>query len=162
MTQQPACIEEYAAAGAYSRSIVSLTVPSFDALPREIVLPSPHFVCLLCSDARGVPDRMIIDAATTLLDRGLVYLCAWGPDCERVRNLFETAALVWNSRVAVLTVHFYDDLDDVFGYFLDVAYPAMAYTASCQTGLVLSIGTLDWTEYIRQRLTIACSTVTKA
>ncbi len=105
MTQQ-LCIE-YPPAGTYGRRLMSMTVPAFSALPDKITLPSPHFVCLLCSDARGVPDRTIIDAATTLLDHGLVYLCAWGPDSERVRTLFEAAALVWNSRVAVLTVHMF-------------------------------------------------------
>lgn len=143
---------EYPPAGMYSRRLVSLTIPEFSALPDQLTLPSPHFVCLLCSDARGVPSRTIIDAATALLDRGLVYLCAWGPDSERVRNLFETAALVWNSHVAVLTVHLYEDLDDAVEYFLDIAFPAMDYAATCQTGLALNIGMPDVANQINRRL----------
>lgn len=146
---------EYAAAGRCDRQIVSVEVPSFDILSSEIAdvaLPSPHFVGLVCSDARGVSDRAIIDTATALLDQGLVYLCTWGPDCNRVRNLFESTALVWNPRVVLLAVHFYEALDDAVDYVLNVASPSMHYTETCQTSLIVTVGSAAWSKHIRQQL----------
>jgi len=148
---------EYPPMGTYGRRLVSMTVPAFNALPDEIVLPSPHFVCLLCADARGVSGETIIDAATALLDQGLVYLCAWGPDSERVRHLFESAALVWNSHVAVLTVHLYETLDDALDYVLDIAYPATEYAPTCQTGVILNVGNASWADLIQKRLNAGSS-----
>jgi len=143
---------EYSEVGSHNRQIVSLAIPEFGALPRDIALPSPHFVCLLCSDARGVSDRTIIDAASVLLEQGLVYLCTWGPGCNRVRNLFESAALVWDSKVALLTVHFYEDLDDAMDYVLNVASPSMEYLDTCRTGLIVTVGADDWDRRIEQHL----------
>jgi hypothetical protein len=148
---QDACVD-YSEVGSRNRQIVSLSIPEFDALPREIALPSPHFVCLLCCDARGVSDRAIIDTASALLDQGLVYLCTWGPGCNRVRNLFESAALVWDPKVALLTVHFYEGLDDALDYFLNVASPSMEYLGTCGTGLVVTVGANDWDRRVDQHL----------
>lgn len=64
----------------------------------------------------------------------------------------ETAAMVWNSQVAVLSVHLYDGLDDALDYFLNVASPAVNYVATCQSGLVLNVGANPWTKVLYERL----------
>ena len=143
---------EYPAIGLYGRQVRMLTIPAFDTPIGENVLPNSHFVCLLCSDARGVSDRTIIDTATHLLGHGLVYLCTWGPNSTRIRHLFEAAALVWNSHVAVLTVDLHESLDDALDYFLDVASPAIDYAPTCQAGLILNVGMTNWAKHIHQRL----------
>jgi hypothetical protein len=143
---------EYLGPGPYSKQLFSLWLPGLEMVPPDIKLPSPHFVCLLCCNARGIPDRTIIRAASLLLRNGLVYLCAWGPDCERVRHLFEAAALVWNSEMALLTIHLYDSLDEAVEYFLDIARPALAYEQTCHTGLTISVADYRWAAQIQQRL----------
>ncbi len=146
----------YPAMGMSARQIVALTLPTFDDVPRKLALPSPHFVCLLCCDARDVSDRAVMDAAAVLLEQGLVYLCIWGPDCNRVRYLFDTAALIRHSRVSVRSVHLYDDLDIALNYALNVASPTIEYAETCQSSLVLTIGRIDWDQHIHQYLDEMC------
>jgi hypothetical protein len=58
-----------------------------------VVLPSAHTVLLIAADARGVPADMIRRAAEHLLQSGLTFVCVWGPDCERVHDIFDQAYL---------------------------------------------------------------------
>jgi hypothetical protein len=143
---------EYIRPGSYNRQLFSLALPNLEMPPTDIKLPGPHFVCLLCCNARGITDKTILSAANMLLRNGLVYLCAWGPDCERVRQLFETAALVWNSGMVVLTTHLDDSLDEAVVYFRDIAHPALAYEQTCRTGLAISVADHEWAVQIQQRL----------
>jgi hypothetical protein len=47
------------------------------------------FVLLLATDATKLSDEQILRAAEQIIPAGLTYLCAWGPDCERVHDLFD-------------------------------------------------------------------------
>ncbi len=142
----------YPPAGAYSRALYTLALPDLATRPATLALPGPHFVSLLCCDARDVPDSQILNAARWLLESGLVYLCTWGPGAERVRHLCDTAALAWNSDAVVLTTHFDGPLDEALGYFLDVAFPASAYAQTCRAGLAITVANEGWAAHIEQSL----------
>jgi len=42
-------------------------------------------------DARAIGNEQIWQAAESLISKGLVYLCAWGPECERGHDCFDDA-----------------------------------------------------------------------
>ncbi len=118
--------------------LCSVSVPSLDDLrlgPGS--LPSPHFSCLLVCDARSWSDEIILAAADHLLDRGLAYFCAWGPDCERVHDLVDDAILRSevdgpnylhgdDERYPVLTTwHSEETLDEALWYLLQRSSQAL-------------------------------------
>ena len=63
-------------------------VGSYDELS-SITPPSRHSVILLAGDADGISTDIITQAADHLLASGLAYICTWGPDCERVHDIFD-------------------------------------------------------------------------
>src|SRR5258708_9487437 len=56
-----------------------------------------NFGLFIAINAHDVTDDSILQGAKKLLSQGLVCLCMWGPDCERVHNLFDVAAREINS-----------------------------------------------------------------
>jgi hypothetical protein len=56
---------------------------------------SKHFGLLLVMDAVSLPDAALFQAAKDLISKGLVYLCAWGPDCERVHDRVRSAMVLF-------------------------------------------------------------------
>jgi hypothetical protein len=63
-------------------------VTDFAAL-EHIVLPSAHTVLFIAADARDVHTDTIARVAARLLASGLIWVCVWGPDCERVHDIFD-------------------------------------------------------------------------
>jgi hypothetical protein len=63
-------------------------VNRYDEL-RSITPPSKRTVILLAGDAESISTDIIAQGADHLLDSGLAYICTWGPDCERVHDIFD-------------------------------------------------------------------------
>jgi hypothetical protein len=60
--------------------------------------PGPQCITLPGSvwspDASSLSAEVIGEAAAQLLEAGLMYLCAWGPDCERVHDIFDEMEVI--------------------------------------------------------------------
>jgi hypothetical protein len=52
------------------------------------------FCLLLAINASGISNEFIFQTAEKLIEMGIVYLCAWGPDCERVHDDFAEAKIL--------------------------------------------------------------------
>lgn len=109
------------------RHLFTWSLPTLSAVRLAAdTLPSPHFACLLASDARGAPDTLLLALADHLLERGLAYFCAWGPDCERVHDLVDQAAMLREVRKGqdypiITTWHADEPLDEALWFLLNVA-----------------------------------------
>jgi hypothetical protein len=59
----------------------------------ELLANFPHveapYVCVFACDAIDVPAQVIGRVMEELLNRGCHYILCWGPDCERVHDIFE-------------------------------------------------------------------------
>src|SRR5215510_49646 len=74
----------------YPPKTVSLcVVDSLADIPALIQTSNAHFVLFLALDGSGVETESIYSTAELLLDRGMVYVCVWGPDCERVHDAID-------------------------------------------------------------------------
>jgi hypothetical protein len=85
---------------------------------------SQYFGLLIAFDARGVKWKAIEIVAEKLIGKGLVYLCAWGPDCERVHDAFDDASVELNAEptdddVIVTTWHSKEGLTEAL-WFLSI------------------------------------------
>lgn len=139
----------------FSRDLFLTSLRSWDDWPGQLQLPSQHFCLLVVGDARGVSDEPLGRFAIIVLDRGCVYVCAWGPDCERVEASFDRE---WAHRASatdppvVLTVSHPDEaLDEALDFITEVAWPNDAFAATCRSGLVVVVGNPDWAGWIRRR-----------
>src|SRR5581483_5372252 len=78
--------------------------------------------------ARNLPADTISNIAKVMYERGLCYLCAWGPDCERVHDIFDEMALWMNISAmkmghAVTTWHVDEPIEDAVCFFIFCAIP---------------------------------------
>ena len=97
------------------------------AVLEGLALSSPHTVLFIAADARGVDHEVIARAADHLLKHGLVSVCVWGPDCERVHDIFDEVYIgdgsIEPSFVLMSTWHDNGSLEDAYEFFALNAMP---------------------------------------
>lgn len=137
------------------RNLYALDLANPEDFPEELQLWSIRFICLMAWDARGVSDEAIRRIAARLLDEGAVYLCCWGPDCERVHDLVDAVDIARNPScepVVMTTWHAREPLSDAIWFALNCAYPDVGYEEGCRSVLAISIGNVAWSAEIRAAL----------
>lgn len=89
-----------------------------------------------------------------LLDRGICYLCVWGPDCERVHDLFDAERLPKEpeGRVVMTTWHSEDPLQEAIWFFANCTVPDEAFAPDCTDWVAISVRNATWGQEIRSAL----------
>jgi hypothetical protein len=145
-----------------AKTIYLITCSSISDVSNQIGTVSKYFGLLLAIDARGLDVSPIFDVATQLLSRGLVYLCAWGPDCERVHDIFDEAIVgrelegtapseVFDGTV-MTTWHSNESLEEALWFFVHSAFPAEAYASECRDWVIATIGNPEWGSEVRRSI----------
>ena len=123
--------------------------------PRELDEPGAHFVVFLALDARGVPDEAVARLADALIRQGAAYVCTWGPDCERVHDLFDAAIgkrFPGEEEARVMTTwHADDDLDQALWFALFSACPDDPFVETCGSLLAIVVANDACAEHLRRR-----------
>jgi hypothetical protein len=109
----------------------------------------------LAMDGRAEATKDLAGLAAQLIKQGLVYLCAWGPDCERVHDIFDEEEVgleietETGNEYAVMTVwHDKESLDDALWFFLNSTEPDERYADRCGHAFVVSVGNKEWTNHL--------------
>ena len=87
--------------------------------------------------------------------KGLVYLVAWGPDCERVHNLFDTIDAEENPEtdtVIMTTWHSEESLEEALWFALFSAWPAPPYDQDCSSTVAVTIANTSWGDAVESYL----------
>lgn len=121
------------------------------SLPDCFAVSSPHFVTLLAFDASQTDDSALQELAKHLLRSGCVFFSAWGPECERVHDAFDSVAN-FHEPLIMTTWHNDESLDDAIWNFVYVTSPDDEYWDTCRSALAISVGNLDWSAQIERRL----------
>jgi hypothetical protein len=137
------------------RDLFALELDSPEVFPASLHLSSPRFACLLSWDARGVEAIRIARLARKLLDSGAVYVCAWGPDCERVHDIIDEEEIGPNpppkvDRVVMTTWHANEPLAEAIWFVLHNSWPDEGYESGCDSRLGVAIGSPPWASEIRE------------
>jgi hypothetical protein len=119
-----------------------------------------HFVLFLAWDARAVSDESIQELAQKLIRLGLSYVVAWGPDCERVHDLFDDANILEtldsnapdSQSVIMSTWHTDDLLAEALWFALHTAIPASPYEATTRSVIAVVIQNENWTRDVEMYL----------
>ena len=136
-------------AAPFDRRLYSVAVTSLEQISVVQNLTEDQFVLFLAMDAREVPDEVIKRLATLLLEEGLAYLCAWGPDCERVHDLFDLAEAeleldVPSDSVVMTTWHADEPLEEALWFFVNCAFPDELYAETRTAGVAVTVSNPDW------------------
>jgi hypothetical protein len=135
------------------RNLFALYLESPESFPDVLSLGSPRFVCLLAWDSRDVDVSRVSELATKLLNAGAVYVCAWGPDCQRVHDVIDKVHVGPNpspivDRVVMTTWHSGEPLTEAIWFVLRCTNPDEGYALGCASTLGITIGNLGWHEEI--------------
>jgi hypothetical protein len=143
--------------GACGRDLFVVEASGPDDVPPWLPLPCPYFVCLIAWDAAAVPDAEITALARRLLGAGCVYVVCWGPDCERVHDLFDRADLGLRPEgpYAMSTWHDRDSLPQALWFFHSCTFPDDAYADGCRAAVALTIESERWADEVKSALAAA-------
>jgi hypothetical protein len=137
-----------------SKDYYLCSVGNIELLSDEITPSSQHFCLFLALDAKSLDDGKIREVAKRLLQKGLVYLCAWGPDCERVHDLFDYTILEMDPQqdrpVVMTTWHTEESFQEAVWFFINAAFPDEAYVRNCHDWMFAPIGNPGWEKVIRE------------
>jgi len=138
----------------HGKTLYSLGIDALSELPARIQVPSRNFALLLAGDATGWSDADILAVAKKLLDKGLAVLVAWGPDCERVHDLFDSARSPEedDDEVILTTWHGEETLDETLWYFVGVAAASESYVETCTSWVAVSVNHPGWAEHMKIRM----------
>ena len=135
------------------RDVYLCSSESIGSVVSQIAPRSSHFGLLLALDARFLDARHIEQLARDLLKKGLVYLCAWGPNCERVHDIFDEVGVDMdpeqNLPVIMTTWHADEPLQETLWFFANTAFPDDAYGRTCNEWIVALVGNPDWEQLVR-------------
>ncbi len=146
----------------FNRELYSLCIASLEDFPKDLKLPSKHFVVCMVCDAQGASDSSIRTLARLLVEQGTAYFCAWGPNCERMHDLFDQEAARMHPQataesVIMTTWHNDESLEGAIWDFLHCTVPAQNFLETCRAVLLVSVGNDDWAAKIESVLTSAAA-----
>lgn len=138
-----------------SYPIYSAMIESIDNL-RDLEYPSKYFVLFLAADFQKIENEKLIATAKNLINQGLSYICAWGPECEYAHNAFDLANIMWeedhsqNFRV-MSTSHEDESLDEALWFCIFNAAVDDEFWDECST-IAVAINEKSWAETIETNL----------
>src|SRR4051812_387314 len=153
----PASLELKDPEGPLDRQLFALQVSASSDVLAATQGVAPHFAVFLAWDATSVATEEISSLATLLHNRGLAYLCAFGPDCERVHVIFDEVELELDGArpsdsVIMTTWHSDQGLEDALWFFVYNSFPDAAYEDTCHTGIAVTIGNSQWATQVADYL----------
>ena len=134
------------------RELFLLDLARPEDAPEALALQGSFFGCLLAWDATHTTDESILTLARRLLTAGCVYICCWGPDCERVHDLIDQAHCDLNpstGSVVMTTSHAEESLTEALWFLLNVAWPDPAFEDGCGSSVGIAIASGQWAAEIR-------------
>lgn len=146
--------------GPLGRSIYSVGVATPEELLAVLVpakVARHHFVLFLAWDARTTADETVLEFARALLRGGLSYIVAWGPDCERIHDIFDDADILENpasneadtESVVMSTWHANEQVEEALWFAVNAAYPAAPYDTTTISTIAAVIANEDWTKDVQ-------------
>jgi hypothetical protein len=133
------------------RDLFVAPLPRPENVSGLLALPSPYFLCLLAWNADETSDDEILAFVRGLLSAGCVYICCWGPGCERVHDLFDEAYLERSPEgpVAMSTWHVDEPLAEAVRFVLYYAFPDDTFADGCRSTVGITIGSATWAAEVR-------------
>ena len=122
----------------------------------ELDFPSKYFVLLLAADFTNIGNNLLVDVAKRLIDKGLAYICTWGPGCEMAHGVFDLANVVWEKEKGkeyhvMSTWHHDEPLEEALWFCIFNATVDDEYWENCST-IIVAVNEVKWSETIDESL----------
>jgi hypothetical protein len=108
-------------------------------------------------DAAHVDRDRIAALGKKLIDQGMVYLCTWGPGCNRVHDIFDEVEIErdvsTDDAFLMTTWHEDEGLDDALWFAVVTALPAEGYIETCRAVLAIVVDKPEWSNRVETALT---------
>ena len=116
--------------------------------PEAFSEPGGEFVAFTAFDTANVSSDDLGGFAAKLVRQGCVYLCAWGPGCERLHDAVNLADINVNGPegVVMTTWHEDDPLDEALYFALFTAF------TETEPSAVLALTAPAWSGDVERRL----------
>jgi hypothetical protein len=130
------------------------TVPNLEDLPLALEQVSRYYALFLAVDATLINNEALGKTAKSLLERGCVYFCAWGPDCERVHDQFDLQRMPKEPKgmVVMTTWHSKESLSNALWFFASCAEPGEGFESECTDWVAVSVREEAWRQIIQKGL----------
>ena len=131
---------------------------SIEDLALRLPAATRYFTLLLAWDAPSLPEGDLEERLRPLVNRGLVYFCAWGDRCEEVHDAVDRCDIermrVPGSEgyVIMTTWHAKDTLEKAFWFFSDLALPGDERMLGDMARYAVTIGNRNWGKRLKQLL----------
>jgi hypothetical protein len=128
---------------------------NLDELADKILPTSPNFALFIAMDPQSIADEKVKDFAKSLFSRGLASFSAWGPECEKVHDLFDAAdAEVHPGKPTcedfiMTTWHSRESLKSALWGFVHAGMTASNYEQTCKEWIIAVLENPAWEEEIR-------------
>ena len=81
-------MKKHASISKYNYPVYSDAVQRVEDL-LEIDFPSEKVILFLAGDYSNIDSQLIAEIGKGLIAKELVYVCTWGPDCEKAHDAFD-------------------------------------------------------------------------
>ncbi|HUI52053.1 MAG TPA: hypothetical protein VLX60_09725 [Terriglobales bacterium] len=137
------------------RNLYLCEAHSIEDLHLVIQPNSQRFCLLLLMDAGLINADKVREAGAYLAELGMVYLCAWGPECENIEDLMDEGTRRFNETlggndVIMTTSHASESLEEALWYFVHSAFPTAGLTEDCTDWILGCVGESGWASEIRR------------
>ena len=131
--------------------------------PDALKIPSKRFRLFVAADVKSIDSRMLADFGEMALRKGMVYFCAWGPDCERFHDILDEVIVTDDlgkrrfvgpsAHDRVITAwHEKETLAEAVEFFTNWARPDEGSRPDSNYWVAISLQNDEWESAIRQQL----------
>ena len=122
------------------RDLTIITAPSLLAATASVT-PCNHFVALLICDATTIGTQEVADFARCLIESGCSYFCCWGPDCERVHDIFDEEFVndESNTETIMTTWHASETFEEFITFAVFNTEPTQTFRATTNSTVAIVI-----------------------
>ena len=134
----------------FGRDIIYVFVNEIEKFDLTKITITAKYFTLFISNTLSLDIDIFFNKAKELLKAGLVYMCAWGNECEKIHDLFDDANVILEvdeeikplieGNVVMTTWHENDTLQDAIEFFLMNTSPTEQFYDECKTSIVLQVG----------------------
>jgi hypothetical protein len=131
--------------------------------PADIQIPGARFRLFVAADVTCTSTQLISEFARSALKSGMVYFCAWGPDCERLHDIVDEVVVEDQigerlfvgqspSDTIMTTSHDDEPLDEALDFFANLTCPTAGFERNSNFWVAVSLNNDEWAVEIQQRL----------
>jgi hypothetical protein len=131
--------------------------------PHALKIPSKRFRLFVAADIRDIDVQVLADFGKTALKMGMVYFCAWGPDCERFHDTLDEVIVTDDlgkrffsgpsaHDTVMTTWHDKETLEEAVEFFTSCACPSEGFQPDSKYWVAICLQNREWEATIREHL----------